>query len=251
MRFVSRVGLIVGCCWCLLLSSAEAQNWRLTSEAYAQGVHAYFAGNCLRAEHYLTMAIGAGTDDPRPYYFRALARLRLGRLYEAQEDMEIGAELEAQNPGRFGVGRALQRVQGANRLTLECYRREAKIAHSLNQQALNQSRQQQQSSSDDANQRRRVQVPLDRLLGTPQAADFQQESAPQPPAMIPPQPTFTPLETPSDADQAPAVAPDDAATDPFADDPVADTPVETEEPAPADTDPFLDEPEDDDPFGGF
>ena len=95
---------------------------------YGRGVHAYFAGNSTQAEQYFTQAIQAGTNDPRPYYFRAMLRLHQGRQFEAENDMRIGAGLEARNPGvQHTIGRSLQRVQGPHRRTLEKFRRQARL----------------------------------------------------------------------------------------------------------------------------
>lgn len=93
---------------------------------YEQGVNAYFAGRCGEAEAALSEAIQWNSQDPRAYYFRALSLLRQGRIDEARGDLLTGATLEAQAPHRYGVGTALERVQGGNRRLLEKYRREAR-----------------------------------------------------------------------------------------------------------------------------
>jgi hypothetical protein len=92
---------------------------------YEQGVNAYFAGRGSEAEAALSEVIQWNPQDPRAYYFRALSLLRQGRSDEARGDMHTGASLEAQAPHRYGVGAALERVQGGSRLMLEKYRRDA------------------------------------------------------------------------------------------------------------------------------
>jgi hypothetical protein len=58
-----------------------------------------------------------------------LAYLKLGRPQEAVTDFRKGAELESKDINRFyNVGRALERVQGAERLELENYRVDARMA---------------------------------------------------------------------------------------------------------------------------
>ena len=55
----------------------------------------------------------------------ALTLLRQGRSDEARGDMLVGAALEAQQPRRYAIGAALERVQGGERLLLEGFRRNA------------------------------------------------------------------------------------------------------------------------------
>ncbi|MFM8434047.1 MAG: hypothetical protein ACKOBP_01695, partial [Planctomycetia bacterium] len=57
--------------------------------------------------------------------------LKLGRLDEAEADFQQGANLEAEGRGGVGgrtIGRALERVQGCDRLKLEQYRGRARVA---------------------------------------------------------------------------------------------------------------------------
>jgi Flp pilus assembly protein TadD len=67
----------------------------MASQFYGSGVHRFFRGDLWNATTDFTNAIQAGTDDPRPHYFRALAYLRMGRQPEALADFAKGAELEA------------------------------------------------------------------------------------------------------------------------------------------------------------
>jgi len=95
--------------------------------AIGDGMHAYHAGQYDRAYDDLTNAIEAGTDDPRGYYFRGLASLRMGRTSEAQADFTTGADRELANGGVRRVSQSLERVQGPDRLTLERYRARARL----------------------------------------------------------------------------------------------------------------------------
>jgi hypothetical protein len=90
-------------------------------------MHAYHAGQYDRAYDDLTNAIEAGTDDPRGYYFRGLAALRLGRTSEAEADFTTGADRELANGGVRRVSQSLERVQGPDRLTLERFRARARL----------------------------------------------------------------------------------------------------------------------------
>lgn len=115
-----------------LLSSAHAEpvmtEVTALARAYGAGVHAYFSGDAQRAYDDLTQAIEAGTSDPRAWYFRGLAALKLGRLDEAEADFSTAATRETEAAGDWGVGRSLERVQGPGRLALERHRVRARVA---------------------------------------------------------------------------------------------------------------------------
>ncbi len=120
--------VLVGGLASLSTVSLFAQDAVLGQE-YGSGVHAYFAGDFLKAHERLTSAIDAGTKDPRTFYFRGLACLRLGRPQDAAIDFRKGAELESKDVNQFyNVGRALERVQGSARTELESYRVDARMA---------------------------------------------------------------------------------------------------------------------------
>jgi len=98
------------------------------SSTYGSGVHSYFAGDYGRSYDILSQAIEAGTGDPRAWYFRGLAALKLGRLDEAEADFSAGARRESENAGAWGVAKSLERVQGCDRLQLERHRVRARVA---------------------------------------------------------------------------------------------------------------------------
>jgi hypothetical protein len=149
----------------------RAQQPSELNQLYGQGVNAYFAGRSTEAEAYLSQALALEPEDPRLYYFRALSLLRLGRLAEARGDMMIGANIEAQRPQRYAVGKSLERVQGGHRLMLEQYRRQARSETTPTSaqfiQPVQPARPNPQpiSMGDENVLRRRVVIPLDRLLG--------------------------------------------------------------------------------------
>lgn len=153
----------------LWASAAVAQSSSALTAVYGRGVHAYFAGNSTQAEQHFTEVIQAGSSDPRPYYFRAVLRLQQGRQFEAENDMRIGAAYEARNPGvQHAIGRALQRVQGPSRRTLEKFRRQAKLDR------VQQGRQQNLQRYENLRQRapnllrQPAAIPLNQPVGPPQ-----------------------------------------------------------------------------------
>jgi hypothetical protein len=107
------------------LTSVEEQ---AIASTYGSGVHAYFAGDFDRSYEILSQAIEAGTADPRAWYFRGLAALKLGRTDEAEADFASGSKKESENTGAWGVARSLERVQGCDRAKLERYRVRARVA---------------------------------------------------------------------------------------------------------------------------
>ncbi len=112
----------------LFAVSTQAQE-AVLGQLYGNGVHAYFAGDFVKSYDQLTSAITAGSHDPRVYYFRGLAYLKLGREPEATQDFRKGAELESRDLNRsFNVARSLERIQGAARQQLETYRVDARLA---------------------------------------------------------------------------------------------------------------------------
>ncbi|MBN2579459.1 MAG: hypothetical protein JXB10_10745, partial [Pirellulales bacterium] len=132
--------VLVGILAFLATVPASAQR-AVLSQLYGDGVHAYFAGDYRQAHKQFTAAIDGGTQDPRVFYFRGLAYLKLGRPQEAAVDFRRGALLETRNVGqRYQVAQALQRVQGDVREQLETYRAQARKAAVEAAQRLRQAR---------------------------------------------------------------------------------------------------------------
>ena len=124
----SIVALVVGGLLSISAVPAQAQD-AILGQTYGNGVHAYFAGDYVKAHELLTKAIDAGSHDPRCYYFRGLAYLQLGRPQEAECDFQQGAKLEIADLNRtYNVARSLERVQGAARLEVEEHRAAARMA---------------------------------------------------------------------------------------------------------------------------
>lgn len=113
-----------------LLSSALLLIAAFSSVASASelsdSMQLFFNGNYDAARTKLTAVIDGGVLDARTHYFRGLASARLGDAAAASADFQRGAALELQGAGH-GVGEALQRVQGGDRLMLERYRTMARL----------------------------------------------------------------------------------------------------------------------------
>jgi Flp pilus assembly protein TadD len=95
---------------------------------YGNGVHAFYEGDYQCSYDELSRVIEAGSNDPRVFYYRGLAALKLGRTDEADLDFQQGANLEADGVGGRAVSRALERIQGCDRLKLEQFRAQARVS---------------------------------------------------------------------------------------------------------------------------
>lgn len=208
---LSTIAFLFGC-WLTAAGTVVARDWNAADMFYGQGVHAYFSGHDDVAEHSMTQAIESNPSDPRPYYFRAMSRLRQGRESDARQDMEAGAAIEAQAPQRWGVGMALQRVQGRDRLMLEDYRRRARLNEAGRQDQRNRARYELNKSREPEVLRRPVEIPLDELV---QPGDPQELIKSR---VLPPQRAPMPGDSPPQRlETAPPATP---SVNPFADDPV-------------------------------
>ena len=169
-----------------------------TQAVYGAGVHSFFAGQLGRSYDDLTNAIEAGSRDPRVYYFRGLAALRMGRTDEAEADFTKGAELEA-DPERLmavDVARSLERVQGPDRLQLERHRTRARLVSQQQNRRASQRRYLDTMDAQDEVQRQRPR--RDEEIRE-QIDQFQenQGAGGEPPAELPP------LSDPRENPQAP------------------------------------------------
>ena len=220
------------CCLAAALAAATAAaDTPLSRDFMGSGMHAYHAGAYVQSVDDLTAAIDAGCQDPRAYYFRALALLEQGREDEAVADMQEGALLESGGPGGIVVGRSLERVQGRHRLMLERYRRRALIE----QQARDQRRIEQRYTDMIESEPERLRQRRPEAFVPPAATG----SAAATPAPQTPAPTTPPATTNDDPFGTPAEPMNDGGDDPFA--------------TPAGDDPFGGSPSGpaagDDPFG--
>ncbi|MEM8865392.1 MAG: tetratricopeptide repeat protein, partial [Planctomycetota bacterium] len=86
---------------------------------YGRGVQVYFDGQWQRAEAYFDRATQYSPGDPRPYYFRGLARSQQGETFQAESDIRQGAIIEAGKGFVFPLGSALGAVTGEQRELLD------------------------------------------------------------------------------------------------------------------------------------
>jgi len=162
--------------------AAWAQNAPEMTATYGRGVHAYFANQTLRAEQYFSQVIQLGSTDPRVYYFRAMARMRLGRRAEAEQDMRSGAALESRDPGnQHAISMALERIQGRGRRVLEQFRRQARLDRERQWRQQSLQRYEQLKQREPAVLRQETPVQLEQLLepSTELLAPKNNPSAPQ------------------------------------------------------------------------
>jgi hypothetical protein len=177
--------LLIGALASLSAASLLAQD-AVLGQNYGAGVHAYFTGDSMKAYEQLTAAIDHGSKDPRVFYFRGLAYLRLGRPQEAVTDFRKGADVESKDINRFyNVGKALERVQGADRLQLEGYRVNARMAAYEESEKLRRERY-------EAVKREEERVLREQAVATPEAPAGEAEVVPPPPAAESPDPFATP-----------------------------------------------------------
>ncbi|MEI7781972.1 MAG: hypothetical protein WCJ18_08635 [Planctomycetota bacterium] len=201
---------------------------------YGNGVHAYHAGDYQCSYDELTGVIEAGSNDPRAFYFRGLAALKLGRTDEAEADFRQGANLEADGVGGRAVSRALERVQGGDRLKLEHFRAEARVsAVQRNREAIRQRYSDIQEAEPEVLRRRRPEglAPVEPLKAPapkqrPAPADGEAEAEEPMAEEAAAEPGAEP------AEEKPAAEPGEepAAEEPAAEEPAAEEPADTSDP---------------------
>ncbi|HUE71981.1 MAG TPA: hypothetical protein VMP01_13930 [Pirellulaceae bacterium] len=205
----------------------------LLEDLYGRGVHAYFEHRYEEAHGLLTKAITSGLKDPRAYYYRGLTNLRLGRPEDAQAEFATGAEYEAIAAEPVNIGKALERIQGADRLKIEQHRRAGRLALHNKAAAAAKARYEERIKAEErvllpgrGNGAARPALPADESdpfndgAARPAPLPAADEAKPVPPADAPPA-------DPKPAEPAPAEP--KPAADPFADEPKPGTP----KPAPA------------------
>jgi hypothetical protein len=184
---------------------------------YGQAVHSFFRGDAFRAEQLLNEVIGAGSFDPRPYYFRGLCQSIQG-VEASTADFERGAELEMEGKKVVNVGKALERVQGPARMEIERIRSKARLASRARLLEMQRTRYEEMQRAGNA---------PGGLIVPPRAL----EPAPAPNALAPNDPFNKGLTTgepkPIEGEPKPAVP--DLGTEPVMPQPVT-PPVEPENP---------------------
>ena len=201
--------------------------------SYGMGVHAYYSGHYQRSHEDFSGAIEAGSIDPRVFYFRGLAAIKLGRFDEAQADFAEGASKEAAGWGGRSVSRSLERVQGPDRLRLEQYRVRARVVAIKTDREASKRRYGEQTTAEPNVLRQR------RPAGIPAGEDTPT------PATTPPDDTNVFAEESEGPQPGKPTTPAGETDDPFGEPPAAeemDEPPVGEKPAEAKSDT-------DDPFG--
>ncbi|MBL8868178.1 MAG: hypothetical protein JNK90_00225 [Planctomycetaceae bacterium] len=219
-----------------LPAACSAQD--VLSELYGRGVHAYFAGDTTGALTFLNDADTAGSTDPRVFYFRGLVKASMGMTDEAVVDFDKGAGLEVSSKRAVEVGKALARIQGANRLQIEDARRKARLTAQANKAQILRDQYESVKKSDAEMVRP--------AASTPPVVETKPDVAANDPFANPEkmQDGAPTVDENKPATPAPAAEGDN----PFGDDAPA-------KPAPAEDDPFGGsgggaKPAEDDPFGG-
>ncbi|ASV74194.1 hypothetical protein THTE_1592 [Thermogutta terrifontis] len=205
----------------------------ILSQFYGQGVHKFFARDYSGAFEDFNAAIENGSDDPRCYYFRGLTYLQLGREDEAKEDFKKGAELEMKSATKFfNVSRALERIQGRQRLLIEEYRTQARLAVMVELEKQRRARY-EELRREEARVLDRSTPPVGIPEVTSPAPSTPAEAPAQPPATAPAQPPAQPpaATPPAPAPQQPPAPPAPAQENPFSTEPAPAAPPQPQ-PAP-------------------
>ena len=115
--------LVIG----LFSSSVFAQTESTAVQLYGRGTHAFNAKQYADAVNMFAQAEAAGTQDPRVFFYRGLSHFRLGDEAAAAADFATGSRMELTVSGRsYSVPKALERIQGRERILIEQHRRAAK-----------------------------------------------------------------------------------------------------------------------------
>ena len=195
---------------------------------YGNGVHAFFSSDYAKAHECLSRAMDAESKDPRCFYFRGLAYLKLGREPEAREDFAVAADLEALDAYKFyNVSKALERVQGKSRMAIEQYRAKARLKAEARAAKLRRARYEELRDAETrVLQQQAKSAPVQSDLAKPLPAETAKPTEPF---------TAGPFEdeAPKAVAKPAAAKPATGTTDPFADAPAepASKAVEPKKPA--------------------
>lgn len=113
--------VFVAIAFSLLLSAVAESAGPEARKLFGQGVHSLYQGRLFEAIENFDIASIDLPQDPRIYYFRGVAKMRIGQTGDAIFDFQRGAQFEALL-GRRDIGRSLQRIQGYERIQIERYR---------------------------------------------------------------------------------------------------------------------------------
>ncbi|MDR0338564.1 MAG: hypothetical protein LBI18_15945 [Planctomycetaceae bacterium] len=121
--------VLFSCCHIISLFGHTEFKVNRSESLYGKGVHVFFDKDYAGAVGLLTQVEQLGSEDPRPYYFLALAHFRLKHNDKADDYFKKAAqfEWEGQSVRDYNVSEALRRIQGNERLHVERYRNQAKL----------------------------------------------------------------------------------------------------------------------------
>ena len=135
---------------CLFPAQVFAQTESTATQLYGRGTYAFNAGQYADAIAAFDQMEQAATDDPRVFFFRGLSHLRSGNEAAAATDFQTASKMELTVSGRsYSVPKALERIQGRDRILIERYRRAAKKAWEADQ---NKRRQDEFQTQKEKNQ---------------------------------------------------------------------------------------------------
>ena len=206
---VQRLVILAGAMLLLGSASSSAQDG-IAGQLYGAGVHAFFEGDYQQAHKLLTESLDTGSRDPRTYYFRGLTYAKLGRDQEAEMDFAKGSELESSDVDRlYNISKAIERIQGADRLKIEKYRTKARVAAYQKAEQLRKARYEQMRREEDRvleQQSRAAPVPAGQSVPTVPNVSFGEAPANKPEAKpaLPPEPNTPPVPAKEPATTPPA-----------------------------------------------
>ncbi|MDR1923039.1 MAG: hypothetical protein LBQ66_01595 [Planctomycetaceae bacterium] len=127
-------------CPCRAVSADFFADENQAEVLYGQGVHKFFDRDYKGAIAIFDRVESLASEDPRPYYFKAIALYRLNaKSADADKYFKLAAKLEWEGRAvrEYNVPDAIRRIQGNERLHVEKYRTDAKVAWQKTESARN------------------------------------------------------------------------------------------------------------------
>lgn len=96
---------------------------------YGKGVHAFFDNDYQATIHFMEQSAQLDDEDPRPYYFMAIAYSRQKKEDKADPLFQKAARLEwdGRSARDYDISGTLRRIQGKERIAIENYRKQARL----------------------------------------------------------------------------------------------------------------------------
>ena len=122
LTFLPVMGLL-----CFFMMAATVWGQQRGEAEYSRGLNMFALGDYNQAFDNFTQACRANPNDPRPIYYQGICQARLNGESVAIPYYQKAALVEmAAKGGTYDIGKALQRVQGVERLTLENVRKQVR-----------------------------------------------------------------------------------------------------------------------------